>query len=238
MLVLNDIHTYYGESHVLQGVSLQVEQGEIVSLLGRNGVGKTTTLRTIMGLVPPRRGQIVFKGVQIASKPPHTIARSGIQLVPEDRAIFPRLTVRENLRTGAIQARQQAGDSRTADRVYEYFPVLRERLGQMGSSLSGGEQQQLSIARALMARPDLVMLDEPCEGLAPMVVQTLIHAIREIQADGTTVLLVEQNVHAALQLAHRHYLMDKGHIIGCFTTAELQANQELRASYLGVSARL
>lgn len=238
MLALSEVHTYYGESHVLQGVSLDIQPGEIVSLLGRNGVGKTTTLRTIMGLVPPRGGQIMFKGASIAGQRTYAIARRGIQLVPEDRAIFPRLTVRENLRTGEVQGRKRGLVSRAADRVFDYFPVLRERLAQVGGSLSGGEQQQLSIARALMARPDLLMLDEPCEGLAPMVVQTLMHAIREIQADGTTVLVVEQNVHAALQLANRHYLMDKGVVIGCFTSAELQADQSLRDRFLGVSARL
>src|SRR3712207_6509130 len=218
MLVLDDVHTYYGESHVLQGMALQVEQGAIVSLLGRNGVGKTTTLRTIMGLTPP-----------------HRVAALGIQLVPENRGIFPHLTVRENLQVGAARPSDRARAARNAERIFAYFPVLRERLRQMGGSLSGGEQQQLTIARALMAGPAMLLLDEPCEGLAPLVVQTLLQAIRDIRADGTTVLLVEQNVRAALLVAEQHYVMDKGQVIGRFTSAELQADHDLRTRYLGVS---
>ena len=238
MLALDEVHTYYGASHVLQGMSLQVERGQIISLLGRNGVGKTTTLRTIMGLNPPRHGRIQYKGQPIQRLPPHQIARRGIQLVPEDRGIFPRLSVHENLRVGAARPSDKERAARNAERVFEYFPVLKERLSQMGGSLSGGEQQQLTIARALMTGPELLLLDEPCEGLAPLVVHTLLQAIREIRAAGTTVLLVEQNVHAALQVAEQHYVMDKGQIIGRFTSAELQADHDLRTRYLGVSARI
>ncbi|HLI26995.1 MAG TPA: ABC transporter ATP-binding protein [Chloroflexota bacterium] len=238
MLVLADVHAYYGESHVLQGISLAVEQGQIVSLLGRNGVGKTTTLRTIMGLVPARTGQILYKGQSLVGLPPHRIARLGIQLVPEHRGIFPALTVRENLQVGAAHPSDPQRARHNAARVFAYFPVLRERLHQKGGSLSGGEQQQLTIARALMAGPELLLLDEPCEGLAPLVVRTLLQAIRDIRADGTTVLLVEQNVRAALQVADSHYVMDKGRIIGKFSAEALQADEELRTRFLGVSARL
>ena len=238
MLVLDDVHTYYGQSHVLQGMSLTIEQGKIVSLLGRNGVGKTTTLRTIMGLNPPRQGRILYRERPIQGLAPHRIANLGLQLVPEDRGIFPALTVRENLAVGAARPSDRARSARNAERVYEYFPILRERLAQTGGSLSGGEQQQLTIARALMTGPELLLLDEPCEGLAPLVVQTLLQAIRDIRADGTTVLLVEQNVRAALQVAEQHYVMDKGHLVGCFSSEELQANEDLRTRFLGVSARL
>ena len=189
VLVLDDVHAYYGQSHVLQGMTLTIEQGAIVSLLGRNGVGKTTTLRTIMGLNPPRRGRILYHDRAIQGLPPHRIANRGIQLVPEDRGIFPALSVRENLEVGAARPSDRARATRNAARVFEYFPILRERLGQTGGSLSGGEQQQLTIARALMTGPELLLLDEPCEGLAPLIVQTLLEAIREIRADGTTVLL-------------------------------------------------
>jgi branched-chain amino acid transport system ATP-binding protein len=238
VLVLADVHAYYGESHVLQGISLAVERGQIVSLLGRNGVGKTTTLRAIMGLVPPRAGQILYHGQPIGGLPPHRIARLGVQLVPENRGIFPGLTVHENLQVGAARPSNPARARHNAARVFEYFPVLRERLHQKGGSLSGGEQQQLTIARALMTGPELLLLDEPCEGLAPRVVHTLLQAIRDIRADGTTVLLVEQNVRAALQVAESHYVMDKGRIIGKFSSEALQADEELRTRFLGVSARL
>jgi len=238
VLVLDDVHTYYGQSHVLQGMSLTIEQGRIVSLLGRNGVGKTTTLRTIMGLNPPRQGQIRYRERPIQGLAPHRIANLGLQLVPEDRGIFPALTVRENLAVGAARPSDRTRAARNAERVFDYFPILRERLGQTGGSLSGGEQQQLTIARALMTGPELLLLDEPCEGLAPLVVQTLLQAIRDIRADGTTVLLVEQNVRAALQVAEEHYVMDKGQLVGRFSSEELQANEELRTRFLGVSARL
>lgn len=238
MLVLEDVHTYYGESHVLQGLSLAVEPGQIVSLLGRNGVGKTTTLRTIMGLNPPRQGRITYKGQAIGGLAPYRIAHLGIQLVPENRGIFPALSVRENLQVGGARPSDRTRSRHNAERIYEYFPILRERLHQKGGSLSGGEQQQLTIARALMAGPDLLLLDEPCEGLAPLVVQTLLQAIREIRSDGTTVLLVEQNVRAALQVAEQHYVMDKGHVIGKFSSEALQADEDLRTRFLGVSARL
>jgi branched-chain amino acid transport system ATP-binding protein len=201
-------------------------------------VGKTTTLRTIMGLVPARAGQILYKGQSIVGLPPYRIARLGIQLVPENRGIFPALTVRENLQVGAAHPSDPQRARHNAERVFDYFPVLRERLHQKGGSLSGGEQQQLTIARALMAGPELLLLDEPCEGLAPLVVRTLLQAIRDIRADGTTVLLVEQNVRAALQVAESHYVMDKGHIIGKFSSEALQADEELRTRFLGVSARL
>lgn len=238
MLVLDDVHTYYGESHVLQGMSLTVEPGQIVSLLGRNGVGKTTTLRTIMGLAPPRAGQLSYEGRSLVGLAPYRIAHLGVQLVPENRGIFPALTVQENLQVGAARPSNAARAQQYAGRIYELFPILRERLHQKGGSLSGGEQQQLTIARALMTGPALLLLDEPCEGLAPLVVQTLLQAIRDIRAAGTTVLLVEQNVRAALQVAEQHYVMDKGQVIGKFSSEALQADEELRTRFLGVSARL
>jgi branched-chain amino acid transport system ATP-binding protein len=238
MLVLEGVHTYYGESHVLQGMALEVGRGQIVSLLGRNGVGKSTTLRSVMGLIHPREGKIMFQGRPIQDLPAHDVARQGIQLVPEDRRIFPKLSVRENLRVGASRPSNGERAAHNAKRVLEYFPVLNERMGQLGGSLSGGEQQQLTIARALMSGPDLLMLDEPCEGLAPFIVQTLLQAIREIRADGTTILLVEQNVRAALLVADYHYIMEKGRVVGRFTSEEIEGNHELRTRFLGVSARL
>jgi branched-chain amino acid transport system ATP-binding protein len=238
MLAVRDVHAFYGASHVLQGVSLDVEAGRIVSLLGRNGTGKTTTLRTIMGVVRAHGGEIRFMEEAIHGQPSYRIARRGVQLVPEERAIFPRLTVEENLNVGAVASGMSRDAQANRERVFKYFPVLRERRLQLGQSLSGGEQQQLAIGRALMTNPRLLMLDEPCEGLAPRIVEVLLEAIREIQRDGTTILLVEQNVHAALRLADRHYVMAKGVVVGAFTSQELREDEQLRIKYLGVSAQL
>src|SRR6516165_8763867 len=212
MLELENVNAYYGESHILRGVSLCVHDGEVVCLLGRNGAGKTTTILTIMGYLKPRAGRIVYKGRDIAALPPHAVARLGFGLVPQERGIFPSLTVREHLTVFA-----RAGDQRrwTLDRIFGLFPNLKQRERNLGFQLSGGEQQMLSIARALMLNPSLLLLDEPSEGLAPLVVREIIAVLRALKREGRAVLLVEQNLHTALALADRHYVMSKGEV--CFT---------------------
>jgi branched-chain amino acid transport system ATP-binding protein len=237
MLTVEQIHTYYGPSHVLQGVSLQVAEGEIVALLGRNGAGKTTTLKTVMGVTPARRGRITFQGEDITRTPTHQIARTGIALIPDDRRIFPNLTVAENLRMGMLK--DQRRDGREAEallgQVFTYFPRLQERIDQLGKSLSGGEQQMLAIARGLVARPKLMLVDEPTEGLMPVLVQSLTEILRQINRDGVTILLVEQDLDVALSLASRGYVIDQGVIQFQGTTQEIRANREIQQRYLGVS---
>jgi branched-chain amino acid transport system ATP-binding protein len=237
MLKVENIHTYYGPSHVLQGVSLRVEEGEIVALLGRNGAGKTTTLKSIMGVTPARRGRITFQGKDITRTPTHQIARAGIALVPDDRRIFPNLTVAENLRMGMLK--DQRRDGREAEallrQVFTHFPRLQERIAQVGKSLSGGEQQMLAIARGLVARPKLMLVDEPTEGLMPVLVQGLTEILRQINRDGVTILLVEQDLDVALSLASRGYVIDQGVIQFQGTTQEIRANREIQQRYLGVS---
>jgi branched-chain amino acid transport system ATP-binding protein len=237
MLTVEQIHTYYGPSHVLQGVSLQVAEGEIVALLGRNGAGKTTTLKTVMGVTPARRGRITFQGEDITRTPTHQIARAGIALVPDDRRIFPNLTVAENLRMGMLK--DQRRDGREAEallrQVFTHFPRLQERIAQVGKSLSGGEQQMLAIARGLVARPKLMLVDEPTEGLMPVLVQGLTEILRQINRDGVTILLVEQDLDVALSLASRGYVIDQGVIQFQGTTQEIRANREIQQRYLGVS---
>ncbi len=237
MLTVEQIHTYYGPSHVLQGVSLRVQEGEIVALLGRNGAGKTTTLKTIMGVTPARRGRITFQGREISRTPTHEIAQAGIALVPDDRRIFPNLTVAENLRMGMLK--DQRRDGREAEallrQVFSYFPRLEERVDQLGKSLSGGEQQMLAIARGLVARPKLMQVDEPTEGLMPVLVQSLTEILRQINRDGVTILLVEQDLDVALGLASRGYVIDQGVIQFHGTTQEIRANREIQQRYLGVS---
>ena len=237
MLTVEQIHTYYGPSYVLQGVSLRVEEGEIVALLGRNGAGKTTTLKTIMGVTPARRGGITFLGREITRTPTHAIARAGIALVPDDRRIFPNLTVAENLRMGMLK--DQRRDGREAEallrQVFSYFPRLQERIDQLGKSLSGGEQQMLAIARGLVARPKLMLVDEPTEGLMPVLVQGLTEILRQINRDGVTILLVEQDLDVALSLATRGYVIDQGVIQFQGTTQEIRANREIQQRYLGVT---
>jgi branched-chain amino acid transport system ATP-binding protein len=237
MLKVENIHTYYGPSHVLQGVSLRVEEGEIVALLGRNGAGKTTTLKSIMGVTPARRGRITFQGEDITRTPTHQIARAGIALVPDDRRIFPNLTVAENLRMGMLK--DQRRDGREAEallrQVFTHFPRLQERIAQVGKSLSGGEQQMLAIARGLVARPKLMLVDEPTEGLMPVLVQGLTEILRQINRDGVTILLVEQDLDVALSLASRGYVIDQGVIQFQGTTQEIRANREIQQRYLGVS---
>jgi branched-chain amino acid transport system ATP-binding protein len=231
MLELNDIHTYYGESYILQGVTLRVERGEAVALMGRNGVGKTTTIRSIVGFTPPRRGKIIFQDKPIQALRATTIARLGVGLVPQGRRIFPNLTVRENL---LIAARGGAKGGWTEDEIYKYFPRLKERAGNMGNQLSGGEQQMLAIGRALMTNPEILLLDEPSEGLAPMVLHEIAEIIARLREKGLAILLVEQNVKMALNIAGRVYVMNKGRIAWEGTSTELWENEEVMHQHLGV----
>ncbi len=211
LLTLEDVHTYYGEAHILQGVSLRLEDGEAVTLIGRNGAGKTTTLRSIMGIARPSRGRIVLRGEDLTRLAPHQVARRGIAWVPEERRVLPNLTVLDNLRLGLLGAGRRQGDA-SLDEVFEYFPRLRERAQQRGRFLSGGEQQMLAIARGLVARPSVMLVDEPTEGLAPLVVRDLTEILTRINRRGTTLLLVEQTLEVALALSHRLYVMDQGRI--------------------------
>lgn len=231
LLDLEDVNSYYGDSHVLRGVSLAVGEGEIVCLLGRNGAGKTTTILTVMGYLKPRPGRILFRGHDIAALPPYAVARLGIGFVPQERGIFPSLSVRENL---TVFARKAGQNPWTLARIFAMFPNLQARERNLGFQLSGGEQQMLSIARALMLNPKLLLLDEPSEGLAPLIVMEIIAALRILQREGMAILLVEQNLRAALAVADRHHVMNKGEI--CFTgsTAELESNEFVLRSYLSV----
>lgn len=230
MLELEDIHTYYGLSHILFGVSLQVAQGEIVCLLGRNGAGKSTTMKSIIGLAPPKRGTIRFQGQVISGLKPHLIARQGIGFVPDDRRVFADLSVRENLE---ISERKTSGDnSWNQEKIFQFFPVLKEIASRKASYLSGGEQQMLTIARALLTNPKLLLLDEPMEGLAPQVVKTLEQQIQALGEQGMTVLLTEQNCHIALNLSQRIYIIDNGMIRYQGTVEELQADDEVKRKYL------
>jgi len=233
MLVLDQIHTYYDRIHALKGVSLTVDKGEIVTLIGSNGAGKTTTLRTISGLLHPRTGSIYFEGQPIDHLPAHEITRLGISHAPEGRKIFARLTVRENLELGAFTRTDKAAIREDMERVMELFPRLRERLNQRGGTLSGGEQQMLAIGRALMSRPRLLLLDEPSMGLAPLLVDQIFRIIRNINEQGTTILLVEQNAHVALSIAHRAYVMETGLIVLEGPAAEVLASPQVREAYLG-----
>jgi branched-chain amino acid transport system ATP-binding protein len=235
MLRLNDVHTFYGKSHILHGVSLEVHTGEVVGLLGRNGVGKSTTLKTIMGLVRPSEGQITFGDRRITGIAPHHLARQGIAWVPEDRRIFRLLTVQENLRTGldrtgVTDARKKA----LLDRVFESFPRLRERRDQPGGTLSGGEQQMLAIARAMMLEPKIILLDEPTEGLMPRMVAEIFEIVGVLNREGVAILLVEQNVPLTLQAASRVYIMEKGVVRHHAPAAELRTNQAVIHQYLGI----
>jgi branched-chain amino acid transport system ATP-binding protein len=211
LLAVEDIHTYYGEAHILQGVSLTVGEGEVVTMIGRNGAGKTTTLLSIMGIARARRGAVRLGGDDITRFETHDIVRRGIGWVPEERRVLPNLTVLENLRLGMMAA-DRAGSEQRLEEALEFFPRLRERLAQKGRFLSGGEQQMLAIARGLVARPRIMLVDEPTEGLAPLLVQSLTQILREINRRGTTILLVEQTLEVAMALSHRLYVMDQGRI--------------------------
>jgi len=234
LLELKDVHTYYGNIHALKGISLAVEPGEIVTLIGSNGAGKSTTLRTISGLLKPRRGEIWFQGERIDHLPPHKIVEMGVIQAPEGRRIFPRLTVRENLEIGAFLRKDKAGIARDMERVFHLFPRLYERLNQRGGTLSGGEQQMLAIGRALMGRPRVLLLDEPSMGLAPVLVEQIFSIISDINAQGTTILLVEQNALMALAIAHRGYVLQTGEIVLADTAQALRENTLVQHAYLGV----
>jgi len=232
ILELDDVHVRYGNIEAVKGISLAVEEGEIVTLIGGNGAGKTTTLKTISGVRRPSQGEIRFEGRRIDNTQPHEIVSRGICQAPEGRRIFPRMSVRENLEMGAY-ARKGADLSGNFDRVFSLFPVLKERLTQAGGTLSGGEQQMLSIGRALMSRPKLLLLDEPSMGLAPMLVERIFAIIREINGQGTPILLVEQNAQTALQTAHRGYVIESGHIVLQDEASKLLGNDQVRKAYLG-----
>jgi len=232
MLEVRGLETYYGKIRALRGVSIDVPEGAIVGIIGANGAGKTTLMRTIAGVLAPRAGSIRFRGEDIAGLPPHGILRRGVALVPEGRAILSRMTVRENLEMGAYvrRDREVAADM---ERVMDRFPVLRQRQGQPGGSLSGGEQQMLAIARALLSAPRLLLLDEPTLGLAPLVVADIFRIVREINASGTTVLLVEQNVRQAMKVSSRTYVLETGRIVLSGPSAELAEEPRIKAAYLG-----
>ena len=235
MLEVKDVHTYYGNIQALKGISLQVNQGEVVTLIGSNGAGKTTTLRTIQGLLRPRQGSILFEGGSLSSLSTQAIVRLGISQSPEGRLIFPRMTVQENLEMGAFSRHDSLGIKSDKERVLNLFPRLRERITQKGGTLSGGEKQMLAIGRAMMGRPRLLLLDEPSMGLAPMLVTQIFSIIREINAQGTTILLVEQNARMALTVAHRGYVLQTGQVVVQGTATDLQSNETVRKAYLGES---
>ncbi len=236
MLELADVETFYGESQVLFGMSLAVGAGEVVTLLGRNGMGKTTTVRTIMGLTPPRAGQVRFEGRPIQELPEYRIAQAGLGLVPEGRQVFPNLTVRENLLATATN-RRRAPDPWTLDRVFHLFPELAERQRMLGATLSGGEQQMLAIGRALMTNPRLLILDEATEGLAPLVRAEIWRCLERLKAGGQAILVIDKNVEALCRIADRHYVIEKGRVVWTGDSAALRAAAEVQLRYLGVSRR-
>lgn len=234
LLEVNDIHSYYGNIHALKGVSFSVEEGEIVSLIGSNGAGKTTILRTICGLMTPRDGNVMYDGSQIQGMEANDVVSLGISMVPEGRGVFAKLSVAENLELGAYQRNDSAGIRRDMDAMYDLYPRLSERRTQLAGTMSGGEQQMLAMARAMMARPRLLLLDEPSMGLAPVLVDGVFDTIENINNDGTTVLLVEQNAHMALSIASRGYVIQSGEIRFSDTAANLQRNEEVQKTYLGI----
>ncbi|EAX46983.1 ABC transporter related [Thermosinus carboxydivorans Nor1] len=233
MLKLDNISVYYGAIHALKGISVEVKEGEIVTLIGANGAGKSTTLRTISGLLKPRAGQILFEGKNIAGLPAQDIVKMGISQVPEGRRIFANMTVLENLELGAYTRKDSAGIAADLEKVFARFPRLAERRSQIAGTLSGGEQQMLAIGRALMSRPRLLLLDEPSMGLAPLLVKEIFAIIKEINASGTTILLVEQNAHMALSIAHQAYVLETGRITLAGKAADLAQSEAVRKAYLG-----
>ena len=237
LLQVKDLNTYYGESHALQNMSVDVDQGEIVALLGRNGMGKSTTLKSIMGLVKPKSGTVFFQGKDITSYPPYKTAKAGIGYVPEERRIFPNLSVLDNLKMGikhGAGAKTVGGNRWTIERIFEHFPYMKGRTHQKGALLSGGEQQMLAIGRTLMGNPDLLLVDEPTEGLAPITVKEVRDILMQINESGVSILLVEHNLKVAMSLADRVYLMGKAHLGFTGTKAELEARPDIRAKYLEV----
>jgi len=233
LLELEDIHTYYGNIEALKGISVEVEEGEIVTLIGSNGAGKSTTLRSISGLTPPREGSVRFDGKEVGETPPQDIVRLGISLSPEGRHCFQRMTVRENLDLGAFLRRDGGSVARDLERVYELFPRLKEREKQKAGTMSGGEQQMLAMGRALMAQPKLLLLDEPSMGLAPVLVERIYETISEINRQGTTILLVEQNANYALEVSNRGYVLETGTVAVADRSEALRDNPEVQRAYLG-----
>ena len=229
-LEVEGVHTYYGESHVLQGVSLRVDPGEVLAILGRNGMGKTTLIRTIVGFTPPREGRVLYEGTDITRLPPFRMVALGMALVPQGRRVFPSLSVRENLDVA------RSGEGRwSLEQVYALFPRLRDRAGNRANKLSGGEQQMLAIGRALMSNPDLLLMDEPTEGLAPLLVREVGRVITELKRSGLSILLVEQNLALALSVADRVHVLSRGQIVHTGTPAELMGNDDVKTRYLGVA---
>ncbi|WP_456325399.1 ABC transporter ATP-binding protein [Desulfonauticus submarinus] len=234
MLELKGVCSFYGKIQALYDVCLTVNEGEIITLIGANGAGKTTTLMSICGIVPPRKGSVIFQGEEINSLPPDKIVSKGIVQVPEGRLIFPRMSVMENLDMGAYLRNDKSEIKRDLEYIFELFPILAERKNQLGGTLSGGEQQMLAISRALMARPKLLLLDEPSLGLAPLVIKQIFEIIKKINETGTTIFLVEQNAHQALRIAHRGYVMENGRIVLADKAKNLLANEEVKKAYLGL----
>ncbi|MAS34102.1 MAG: ABC transporter ATP-binding protein [Anaerolineaceae bacterium] len=234
LLEVDNIHAYYGNIHALKGITLSVEEGEIVTLIGGNGAGKTTTLRTICGLMKPRSGSIHFRGEDLYPYRANQLVSKGIAMVPEGRGVFSKLTVTENLELGAFHRSNAAEIRHDVENAFELFPRLSERKSQFAGTMSGGEQQMLAMARALMARPKLLLLDEPSMGLAPVLVETIFDTIEKINREGTTILLVEQNAHMALQIAHKGYVLQTGEIVLCDSCTALQADAMVQRAYLGI----
>lgn len=235
ILKLSDIHTYYGESHALQGVSLGMEEGSVTALLGRNGMGKTTTVHSIIGITPPLKGFIFFKGRDITQLQSYQIAREGIALIPQGRRIFSSLSVKENLTVAAIQ--KGSGAEWTLGKIYSLFPILEQRSNVKGNLLSGGEQQMLAIGRGLMTNPKLLLMDEPSEGLAPLVIKDLINVIKQLHQTGLSILIVEQNLQMALAVASNVYILNKGNVVYESSPSELKKNEKILNTYLGVESQ-
>jgi len=234
LLEVDNVHAYYGNVHALKGISITVEDGEIVTLIGANGAGKSTTLKTISGLLSPRQGEVRLEGTSLKHYRAHEIVERGVVQVPEGRRVFGRLTVMENLEMGAYTRTDHEAIKRDLDRMFALFPRLKERKGQVAGTLSGGEQQMLSTARALMAEPRILLMDEPSMGLAPVLVDSIFETIQELHHAGTTILLVEQNARMALQVANRGYVMQTGEIVLTGSASELRANETVRKAYLGI----
>ncbi|MCU1392201.1 MAG: transporter ATP-binding protein [Ilumatobacteraceae bacterium] len=234
VLTITDLHVYYGNIAAVKGITLEVFEGEIVTLIGANGAGKSTTMRTISGLIKPRKGEIMFEGKKVSGLPGNEVARRGIAQSPEGRRIFPRMTVLENLELGAFMRKDKSEIPADLERVYDLFPRLKERITQKGGTLSGGEQQMLAMGRALMAQPRLLLLDEPSMGLAPVLVDVVFEIIERVNSQGTTILLVEQNALAALKIGNYAYVLETGHIGLQGPAADLADNEEVRAAYLGI----
>ncbi|GAB4486828.1 MAG: ABC transporter ATP-binding protein [Anaerolineales bacterium] len=234
LLTLENVHSYYGRIHALKGISLEINQGEIVTLIGANGAGKSTTLRTISGILHPKQGRVLLQGQDISHLEAHKIVAAGIGHVPEGRGIFPNLTVKENMEIGAYTINDNAEIARRMEHAFTLFPRLKERISQKGGTLSGGEQQMLAIARGLMLQPSVLMLDEPSMGLAPVLVELIFDIIKQLNEQGTTILLVEQNALMALSIAHRGYVLQTGEIVITDTAANLKQNETVQHAYLGV----